>query len=80
MVLLKHQLKEETIVSPINGKVFMLAVNKPGAVINQGKFLVGIAPQNSRPIFRGQVKTKDSGFLKVGITAKIELDSHSWRE
>lgn len=77
---LNYQLNQRTIRSPTNGEVFDLTVAKPGSVVEQGELLISIAPQSSRPIFRGEVKSKDSGFLKVDMIAKVKLDSYSWRE
>lgn len=76
----KYQLRERTIRSPVNGEVFDLTVAKPGSVVEQGELLATIADQKSRPIFVGQIESKNSGFLKVGMKAKVKLDSYAWRE
>jgi hemolysin D len=79
---LNYQAKSQIISAPISGVIFDLAIDKPGSVIERGETLVSIAPQKARLVFRGQILTKDvgSGFLKVGMPAKIKLDSFPWRE
>lgn len=53
---------------------------KPGAVVNVGEPLVSVAQEQSSLVFRGSVKSRDSGFLRVGLPAKIKLDAFPWRE
>lgn len=68
---LNYQAELEVISSPINGTIFDLAIEKPGAVVEQGESLISIAPKEARLVFRGQILSKDvnSGFLKVGMPA-----------
>jgi hemolysin D len=79
---LSYQAKSQIISAPINGVIFDLAIDKPGSVIERGETLVSIAPQKARFVFRGQILSKDvgSGFLKLGMPARIKLDSFPWRE
>lgn len=77
---LNYQIKSDTITSPIEGVILEQSINTLGKVVAQGEALVTIAPKRSPIIFRGYVKTKDSGFLKLGMPAKIKLDAFPWRE
>jgi HlyD family secretion protein len=77
---LKHQANNQIIKSPVDGIIFESAINKPGAVVNVGEPLVSVAQEKSSLVFRGSVKSRDSGFLRVGLPAKIKLDAFPWRE
>ncbi|MGL5835617.1 MAG: response regulator [Waterburya sp.] len=79
---LNYEAKSQIISSPIEGIIFDSTINKPGSVVESGESLISIAPKRSRLVFRGQILSKDvgAGFLKVGMVARIKLDSFPWRE
>jgi DNA-binding NarL/FixJ family response regulator len=63
-----------------SSKVFDMAVEQPGTVVIQGEDWVSIVPENSHPIFRGNIPVKDGRRLKVGMKAKLWPDNQSWPE
>jgi hemolysin D len=76
----KLQANNQIIKSPVDGIIFDSAINQPGAVVNVGEPLVSVAQEQSSLVFRASVKSRDSGFLKVGLPARIKLEAFPWRE
>lgn len=76
---LNFQLQQKVVRSPIDGVIFALPVNKPGAVVQPGEMIAQIAPKNTPLVLKAQMPTKDSGFLKLGSPVKIKFDAYPFQ-
>ncbi|BAZ47135.1 HlyD family secretion protein (plasmid) [Chondrocystis sp. NIES-4102] len=78
--IINYQINDQIIHAPINGIIFENIVSHSGVMVKQGQPLMNIAPEESNIVFRGQIKSKDSAFLKVGLPARIKVNAFPWRE
>jgi hemolysin D len=76
---LGFQIKQRLIRAPIGGTIFQLPVQRPGAVLQAGQTVAQIAPQKSQWILRARIRSKDSGFLRVGLPAKLKFDAYPFQ-
>ncbi len=76
---LGFQIKQRIVRAPIQGTVFQLPIQHPGAVLQVGQMVAQIAPQDSRWILRAQLSSKDSGFVRVGLPARIKFDAYPFQ-
>jgi HlyD family secretion protein len=77
---LNLQLQQRIIRSPINGVIYELPIEKPGAVVQVGQEIARIAPSNSDYILKAQMPSQESGFLKVGMPVKIKFDAYPFQD
>ncbi len=77
---LQFQLQQRVVRAPINGTVFQLAIENTGSVLQSGKTIAQIAPQGVAFIFRAQIPSEDSGFLKVGMPVKLKFDAYPFQD
>jgi HlyD family secretion protein len=76
---LNFQLKQRFVKASTDGTIFQLPKGA-GAVVQPGQLLAEIAPEKSPLVLRAKIATKDSGFLRVGIPAKIKFDAYPFQE
>lgn len=62
--------------APVSGTVEQLAVSTIGGVVQAGQDLMRVVPQDSELEFEALFSNQDSGFLKVGQSARIRLDAY----
>lgn len=77
---LQFQLQQRVLHAPIDGAVFQLPVKSAGAVVQPGELLAEIAPKGSPLILNAQMPSQESGFLRVGMPAKIKLDAYPFQD
>ncbi|AFZ35750.1 response regulator receiver protein [Stanieria cyanosphaera PCC 7437] len=77
---LKFQLKQRVIKAPANGTIFDLPISGKGAVVQQGEEVIKIAPEHSPLVLRAKMTPTESGFLKVGMPAKIKFDAYPFQD
>ncbi|BAZ68647.1 MAG: HlyD family efflux transporter periplasmic adaptor subunit [Pelatocladus maniniholoensis HA4357-MV3] len=77
---LNLQLQQRIIRSPINGVIYELPIEKPGAVVQAGQEVAQIAPSNSDYILKAQMPSQESGFLKVGMPVKMKFDAYPFQD
>jgi hemolysin D len=64
-----------TIVAPVDGVVQQLAVHNIGAVVTPAQNLMVIVPQNGALEVEALLENKDIGFVEVGQSAEIKIDT-----
>lgn len=61
--------------SPVEGVVKLISVNSKGAIVAPGVTVVEIVPENEKLIIEAQLPLSEVGFIKIGLDAKIRLNS-----
>jgi hemolysin D len=77
---LRIQLQQRIVRSPIDGVIFELPFNKPGAVVQPGQRIAQVAPKNADVVLRANMPIQDSGFLKLGMPVKVKFDAYPYQE
>lgn len=77
---LQFQLQQRVVRAPINGTIFQLSIENTGSVLQSGKTIAQIAPKGASFIFRAQIPSEDSGFLKVGMPVKLKFDAYPFQD
>ncbi|MCG9890951.1 MAG: response regulator [Thermosynechococcaceae cyanobacterium MS004] len=77
---LQYQRQQRVLYSPANGTLFQLLVQHPGAVVQPGQLIAQIAPKTARLVLRARIENKQTGFLKVGMPAKIKFDAYPFQD
>ncbi|HEY9624668.1 MAG TPA: HlyD family efflux transporter periplasmic adaptor subunit [Crinalium sp.] len=77
---LNFQLQQREIRSPINGVLFQLPIEKPGAVVQPGQLVAQIAPENVPLVLRADMPSKESGFLEVGMPVRVKFDAYPYQD
>jgi hemolysin D len=67
--------RSRTIVAPVDGVVQQLAVHNVGAVVTPAQDLMVIVPQNGELEVEALLENKDIGFVEVGQSAEIKIDT-----
>lgn len=77
---LQLQLQQLVFRAPTAGTIFQLAVENTGSVLEVGQTLAQIAPQGAAFVFRAQMPSGESGFLKVGMPVKLKFDAYPFQD
>ncbi|SEB36275.1 hemolysin D [Nitratireductor aquibiodomus] len=73
---LDERIAAATLRAPVSGTVEQLAVSTIGGVVQSGQDLMRVVPRDSELEFEALFSNQDSGFLKVGQSARIRLDAY----
>ncbi len=77
---LEFQLQQREVRSPINGVLFQLPIEKPGAVVQPGQLVAQIAPENVPLVLRANMPSQESGFLEIGMLVRIKFDAYPYQD
>ncbi|MEJ8554707.1 HlyD family type I secretion periplasmic adaptor subunit [Tepidibacter sp. Z1-5] len=77
---IKNRIQRQTIVSPVDGTVQSLSVNTIGGVIETGKPIVTVVPDDSELLIEGMILNKDIAFVNVGQSVEIKLDTFPFQK
>jgi hemolysin D len=77
---LQYQWQQRILYAPVNGTIFQLPLQNPGAVVQPGTQVAQIAPQGAKMVLRSQIASQDMGFLKVGLPVKVKLDAYPFQD
>lgn len=77
---LQFQLQQRVLRAPTNGMVFQLSVDNAGAVLQPGQTITQIAAQGAALVFRAQMPSQESGFLRVGMPVKLKFDAYPFQD
>jgi HlyD family secretion protein len=77
---LNYQLQQRVIFAPIEGTVFQLPIQKPGAVVQPGQMVAQISPKNVPLILRATMSSRESGFLEVGLPVNVKFDAYPFQD
>ena len=70
---------QSTLVSPVNGRVTQLAVHTLGGVVTEAQPLMVIVPDGTRLEIEAWAANKDIGFLRVGQTAEVKIETFNFQ-
>jgi HlyD family secretion protein len=76
---LEDVLKRQDLRAPQGGRVVNLQVFGPGAVIEPGKPVLDIVPQDEQLLVEAKVKTDDIDSVHVGLKAEVKLLAYKQR-
>ena len=77
---LQYQRQQRVLYAPASGTLFQLLIQHPGAVVQPGQAIAQIAPQTARLVLRARMDNKQTGFLKVGLPAKVKFDAYPFQD
>lgn len=80
MQSLQFQLQQRVLRAPTNGTIFQLSIENPGSVLQPGQPITQIAPQGAALVFRAQMPSPESGFLRVGLPVKLKFDAYPFQD
>jgi HlyD family secretion protein len=77
---LELQLQQRVLRAPTDGTVFQMAVQNPGSVVQPGQELIHIAPKGVPLVFRAQMPSQETGFLKLDAPVKLKFDAYPFQD
>ncbi len=77
---LQFQVQQQTLRAPTDGTIFQLSINNAGTVVQPGQMVTQIAPQGVPLIFRAEMPSRESGFLRVGMPVKLKFDAYPFQD
>lgn len=77
---LRFQLQQRVVRAPTNGTIFQLSIQNAGAVLQPGQEIASISPQGAILVFRAQMPSSESGFLRVGMPVKLKFDAYPFED
>lgn len=72
------QLKQQTLLAPIDGIVHELQVHTLGGVLVAGQTVLTIIPNNAHLEVQALVKNHDVGFIREGMDTAVKVDTYSF--
>ncbi|MCU0568088.1 MAG: HlyD family efflux transporter periplasmic adaptor subunit [Oculatellaceae cyanobacterium Prado106] len=77
---LQDQWQKRILYAPVNGTIFQLPIQNPGAVVQPGTLIAQIAPQGAPMVLRVQMDSQEMGFLRVGLPVKVKFDAYPFQD
>ena len=77
---LRYQHQQHIVTAPVNGTVFQLPQKNPGAVVPASQNLAQLAPQDAPLVLRTTMESRQTGFLSVGLPAKVKFDAYPFQQ
>lgn len=75
----KQAAEQLAIKAPVDGTVLTLATKTVGGVVNAAEPIVEIVPENTPLIVDASVQNKDIGFIQVGQSVVVKVDTYSFQ-
>ncbi len=77
---LHYQQQQHIVTAPVSGTVFQLPQKNPGAVVPASQNLAQLAPENAPLVLRTTMESRQTGFLTVGLPAKVKFDAYPFQQ
>lgn len=74
------KLKNRYLKAPVSGVVLSLEDINPGEVIESGKIVAEIAPNNVPLVLSAVLPNQEAGFVKLGMPVQIKLDAYPYQD
>jgi hemolysin D len=74
------KLKNRYLKAPVSGVVLSLEDINPGEVIESGKIVAEIAPNNVPLVLSAVLPNQEAGFVKPGMPVQIKLDAYPYQD
>lgn len=75
----KKAVEDQSIYSPVDGRVMALSVNTVGGVVSGGQQLAIIVPTSTLLTIEATIQNQDIGFVHVGQRVAIKVDTFSFQ-
>jgi hemolysin D len=76
----RYRLQQHTLSSPVNGTIFNLSLDHVGTVVQPGQAVASIAPKGAKFIFRANMPSQESGFIRLGQAVKLKFDAYPFQD
>ncbi|MBE9180622.1 HlyD family efflux transporter periplasmic adaptor subunit [Oculatella sp. LEGE 06141] len=77
---LQFQQQQRLVKSPSDGTIFSLSLDSAGTFLQPGQAIAQIAPAEANLIFRAQMPSSESGFLRTGLPVKLKFDAYPFQD
>lgn len=77
---LQFQRQQRLVRSPSDGTIFSLSLDSAGTFLQPGQAIAQIAPAGANLIFRAQMPSSESGFLRTGLPVKLKFDAYPFQD
>lgn len=77
---LQRQREMRIMRAPIDGTILQLPFKQTKSFVQTGQLIAQIASKNSDVVLKTQMPSQESGFLKVGMPAKIKFDAYPFQD
>ncbi|PSF31391.1 secretion protein HlyD [Aphanothece hegewaldii CCALA 016] len=74
------KLKNRYLKAPVSGVVLSLEDINPGEVIDAGKIVAEVAPNNVPLVLSAVLPNREAGFVKLGMPVQIKLDAYPYQD
>lgn len=74
------QLNQQTLTSPVDGVVLSMDLQNVGQIIQSGKTVAEIAPENVPLVLSTMLPNQEAGFVKIGMPVKVKLDAYPYQD
>ena len=78
--LMQSQLAHGTVVMPVAGTITQMKISTPGQQISAGSAVAVMVADSGDLMVKTAVKSKDVGFLRVGMPARIKVDAFPFQQ
>ncbi len=73
-------LKQQVIVSPVDGIVKTLEINTVGGVLAAGQPVASIVPKDAQMIVEADIRNQDIGYVQPGQPVVMKLDTYNFQD
>lgn len=77
---LTRRLGQYQVRSPFAGLLVQFPIQKVGTVVQPGQPIAQLAKQGTQLIFKAQIASQESGFLRVGLPVKLKFDAYPFQD
>jgi HlyD family secretion protein len=77
---LQFQLQQRVLRAPMDGTIFQLSIDNAGTVLQPGQAITQVAPLGAPLVFRAQMPSQESGFLRLGMPVKLKFDAYPFQD
>lgn len=77
---LQRQREMRIMRAPTDGTILQLPFKQTKSFVQTGQLIAQIASKNSDVVLKTQMPSQESGFLKVGMPAKIKFDAYPFQD
>lgn len=77
---LQFQLRQRVLRAPTDGTIFQLGIQHPGSVLQPGQAIAQVAPEGVMLVFRAQMPSQESGFLRLDAPVKLKFDAYPFQD
>ncbi len=75
-----EKLKQRVITAPIDGVITSLNIHNNGEVVQAGKTIAEMAPQDVPMVLTAVLPNQEAGFVKTGMLVQVKLDPYPYQD